>query len=50
MPVMDHNVVPVYRKGITGKGIKVAVVDDGVEHGHPDLQDNFVRFLFYQLH
>lgn len=42
MPVMDHNVVPVYKMGITGRNVTVAVVDDGVEHGHPDLEGNFV--------
>ena len=41
VPVMDHNVVPVWKSGITGKNVNVAVVDDGVEHGHPDLTGNF---------
>lgn len=27
-----------WEKGLTGKGIKVAVVDNGVDFGHPDLQ------------
>lgn len=41
-PVMDHNVVPVYRMGITGDGVTVMVVDCGIDHNHPDLTDNFV--------
>ena len=30
--------------GFTGKGIVVAVVDQGVEKNHPELQQNFVSF------
>lgn len=44
---MDHNVVPVYKMEITGKGVTVAVVDDGVIHDHPDLEGNFVSKSFY---
>lgn len=45
---MDHNVVPVYKMEITGKGVTVAVVDDGVIHDHPDLEGNFVsKFSFH---
>ncbi|XP_054286623.1 neuroendocrine convertase 1-like [Macrosteles quadrilineatus] len=49
VPVMDLNLVPVYRMGITGKSVKVAVVDDGVQHGHPDLQSNFLANLSYDM-
>jgi len=31
-----------WRAGYTGKGILVAVVDDGVRIDHPDLKSNFV--------
>ena len=34
----------VWRKGITGNGIVVAVVDDGVAEDHNDLKDNYVSF------
>lgn len=27
--------------GVTGKGIKLAIVDDGVQHAHPDLAPNY---------
>lgn len=27
--------------GITGKGVKVAVIDTGTDYNHPDLKDNF---------
>ncbi|XP_046677942.1 neuroendocrine convertase 1-like isoform X1 [Homalodisca vitripennis] len=49
MPVMDLNVVPVYKMGITGKSVTIAVVDDGVEHGHPDMIGNFVESLSYDM-
>ena len=39
----DINVVPVWRKGITGQGIVVSILDDGIDHTHPDLQRNYVR-------
>lgn len=29
--------------GITGKGVIVAMIDDGLDYEHPDLRDNFVR-------
>ncbi|XP_059159938.1 neuroendocrine convertase 1-like isoform X2 [Physella acuta] len=30
-----------WKRGYTGKGITVCILDDGVEAGHPDLKDNF---------
>jgi len=42
------NVVPVWRKGITGRGVVVSILDDGIDHSHPDLQRNYVRCL--QIH
>jgi subtilisin family serine protease len=35
----DINVLPVWPQ-YTGRGVKVAIVDDGVQLDHPDLQDN----------
>ncbi len=32
---------PVWEQGITGKGVVVTIVDDGIEHDHPDLVDNY---------
>ncbi|XP_078620006.1 neuroendocrine convertase 1-like [Branchiostoma floridae x Branchiostoma japonicum] len=41
LPKLDLHVLPVWRKGITGKGIVVAVLDDGIEKDHPDLVNNY---------
>ena len=38
------NVQKVWSQGYTGKGVVVAVVDDGVNKTHPDLQQNIVSF------
>jgi len=37
----DLNVVPVWRSGITGRGVNVTILDDGIEYTHDDLKDNF---------
>lgn len=36
------NVVPAWREGITGKGVVVTILDDGLETDHPDLERNYV--------
>ncbi|XP_078364758.1 neuroendocrine convertase 1-like isoform X2 [Oculina patagonica] len=35
------NIDKVWQQGVTGKGIVVAVVDDGLQQSHPDLKDNY---------
>ena len=35
------NVVPAWVMGVSGKGVVVTVLDDGLEHTHPDIQDNY---------
>ncbi len=33
----------VYKEfGLSGKGIRVVVLDDGLEYSHPDISDNYV--------
>ena len=36
----DINVEAVWAEGITGAGVNIAVVDDGMDHRHEDLRDN----------
>lgn len=38
---IDLNVLPVYKKGYTGQGVRVAVLDDGLEYTHDDLFPNY---------
>ena len=45
----DLNVVPVWQKGYTGKGITVAVIDTEFQIGHEDLKDNFIPELCYSV-
>ena len=40
------NIHKVWEQGITGKGIVVAVVDDGLQESHPELRDNYVSAQF----
>ncbi|CAH1118844.1 unnamed protein product [Phaedon cochleariae] len=41
LPKLDLNVLPVYRAGITGKGIRISILDDGIEYTHDDLKGNY---------
>ena len=35
------NIENAWKRGMTGKKVVVAIVDDGIEKDHPDLQQNF---------
>jgi len=39
---LDVNVIPVWNAGISGKGVVVTILDDGIEHNHTDLLKNYV--------
>ncbi|KAM8960794.1 neuroendocrine convertase 1 [Pelodytes ibericus] len=41
LPKLDLHVIPVWKKGITGKGIVVTVLDDGLEWNHTDIYNNY---------
>ena len=45
----DMNVLPVWQKAYTGKGVVVTTVDDGIEHTHTDLKENYVSTLLVLL-
>ncbi|KAL1411825.1 pheromone processing endoprotease [Vanrija albida] len=37
----ELNVTKAWGSGVTGKGVTVAMVDDGLDHEHKDLKDNY---------
>lgn len=39
---LDMNVQRVWQRNITGRGVVVTILDDGLEKDHPDLVDNYV--------
>ncbi|KAH8395553.1 hypothetical protein KR222_011145, partial [Zaprionus bogoriensis] len=39
---LDMNVIPAWKQGITGQGIVVTILDDGLESDHPDIEQNYV--------
>lgn len=39
----DLNILQVWSQGLSGQGIVVSVLDDGIEKDHPDLWANYVR-------
>lgn len=42
LPKLDLHVIPVWQKGITGKGVVITVLDDGLEWNHTDISANYV--------
>uniref|UniRef100_A0A3Q3R7B2 P/Homo B domain-containing protein n=1 Tax=Monopterus albus TaxID=43700 RepID=A0A3Q3R7B2_MONAL len=46
---MDINVTGVWEHNITGRGVTVVVVDDGVEHTHQDIHSNYSPEGSYDL-
>ncbi|XP_050720497.1 uncharacterized protein LOC127000612 isoform X2 [Eriocheir sinensis] len=45
----DINVASVWESGITGRGVTVCVIDDGLEWRHPDLRNNYSPAGSYDL-
>ena len=41
----DMNVTGAWSLGYSGRGVSVTFLDDGLEHDHPDLQQNYVKYL-----
>lgn len=38
-----------WKEGVTGKGIVVTILDDGLEKDHPDLRENYVSLTFCRI-
>jgi len=38
---LDLNVIPTWHEGLSGKGVVVTILDDGMEHNHTDLIKNY---------
>lgn len=47
LPKLDLHVLPCYELGITGKGIRVSILDDGIEYTHHDLRENYDAEISY---
>ena len=44
MADIELNVTGLWARGVTGKGVKVALIDDGLDMHSDDLADNFVSY------
>ncbi|XP_066924353.1 PC3-like endoprotease variant B isoform X2 [Clytia hemisphaerica] len=48
-PGVDLNVMNVWKQGLSGQGIVISVLDDGLDHTHPDLEPNYDRYASCDL-
>lgn len=46
---LDMNVEVAWAKGVTGKGVVVTILDDGLEKDHPDLRRNYDALASYDV-
>lgn len=46
---IDLNLEPVWSAGITGTGIVIGILDDGLQHAHPDLAPAYQAALSYDF-
>ena len=44
LPDVELNVTKVWGEGVRGKGVKVAIIDDGLDMDSEDLEGNFVSY------
>lgn len=47
--VFDLNVMPVWSNNVTGSGVVVSIIDDGVDHTNKDLKKNFEALASFDL-
>merc|ERR1719187_278824 len=47
--MLDMNVQQAWEMGVTGKGIVVSILDDGIEKTHPDLVENYDQEASYDM-
>jgi len=47
--MLDMNVQEAWDMGITGKGVVVSILDDGIEKDHPDLVSNYDQEASYDI-
>ncbi|KAL7667654.1 hypothetical protein ACOME3_010536 [Neoechinorhynchus agilis] len=45
----DMSIEKAWTRGLTGRGVTVAILDDGIELTHPDLQMNYEPFASFDL-
>ncbi|CAF3726887.1 unnamed protein product [Rotaria socialis] len=45
----DINVIPAWLAGYSGKGVTISIIDDGLDHKHPELIDRYQPQLSYDL-
>ncbi|XP_043235224.1 furin-like protease 1 [Amphibalanus amphitrite] len=46
---LDMNVQGAWSQGVTGRGVVVTILDDGLEKDHPDLMDNYDPMASYDV-
>lgn len=49
LPRLDLKVTPVYERGISGRNVRVTVLDDGLEYKHDDIYPNYVSYQTLNL-
>ncbi len=41
----DINVIPAWLAGYSGKDVLISIIDDGLDHKHPELIDRYVSII-----
>lgn len=41
----DINVIPAWLAGYSGKDVIISIIDDGLDHKHPELTDKYVSLI-----